>query len=83
VVGYIWRSKVPLKIKFFLWQILNNKLQAAVNLAKRGWKGSTSYYLCGCLEDIDHIFFECHLAKLVWAMIVEIFHLQSYPTSWE
>jgi hypothetical protein len=83
VAGYIWRSKVPLKIKFFLWQILNNKLQVAVNLVKRGWKGPSSCYLCGCLEDLDHIFFKCHLSKLVWAVIVEIFDLQSYPTSWD
>jgi len=83
VAGYIWRSKVPLKIKFFLWQILNNKLQVAVSLVKRGWKGPSSSYLCGCLEDLDHIFFKCHLSKLVWAVIVEIFDLQSYPTSWD
>jgi hypothetical protein len=37
VAGYIWRIKVPFKIKFFLWKILNNKLKAAVNLAKRDW----------------------------------------------
>ena len=39
IVGCIWKSKVPLKIKFFLWQIFNNKLQCAVSLVKRGWKG--------------------------------------------
>jgi hypothetical protein len=26
IAGFIWRSKVPLKIKFFLWQLHNNKL---------------------------------------------------------
>jgi hypothetical protein len=35
VAGFIWKSKVPLKIKFFLWQLLNDKLQVAVNLAKK------------------------------------------------
>ena len=35
VAGYIWRSKVPLKIKFFLWQVTNNKLQVAANLVKK------------------------------------------------
>lgn len=56
VAGYVWKGKIPLKIKFFLWQILNNKLQVAINLVKKGWKGSLFCYLCGCLEDIDHIF---------------------------
>ena len=77
------KVKSPLKIKFFLWQILNNKLQVAANLVKRGWKRPSSCCLCGCLEDVDHIFFKCHLAKFVWAMIAEMFDLLSYPTSWD
>lgn len=39
LAGCIWKCKVPLKIKFFLWQVCNNKLQVAQSLAKRGWKG--------------------------------------------
>jgi hypothetical protein len=39
VAGHIWRSRVPLKIKFFLWQMTNNKLQVATNLKKEGGKG--------------------------------------------
>lgn len=62
VAGFVWRSKVPLKIKVFLWQILNNKLQVANNLVKRGWKGSSRCCLCYCDENIDHIFFKCRLA---------------------
>jgi hypothetical protein len=26
LAGYLWKCKIPLKIKFFLWQIFNNKL---------------------------------------------------------
>jgi hypothetical protein len=26
MAGYIWKAKLPLKIKVFLWQIFNNKL---------------------------------------------------------
>ena len=33
---HIWKAKLPLKIKFFLWQIFNNKLQVAQSLIKRG-----------------------------------------------
>ena len=32
---YIWKGKLPLKIKFFLWQIFN-KLQVVQSLIKRG-----------------------------------------------
>ena len=36
----IWKTKVPLKIKFFLWQIENDRLPTASALKKRGWRGS-------------------------------------------
>jgi len=35
----IWKCRVPLKIKIFLWQLSNNKLQVAVNLAKKKVEG--------------------------------------------
>jgi hypothetical protein len=63
--------------------VLNNKLQVAVNLAKRDWKGPVRCYMCDCLENIEHILFKCHLAKFVWEMFSEIFNLDSYPSSWD
>lgn len=81
VVGLIWKSKVPLKIKFFLWQTFNNKLQVAKSLVKRGWRGNCQCYLCSCVEDINHILFRCHLATLVWGMIQEIYDIQYCPRS--
>lgn len=81
VAGCIWKSRLPLKIKFFLWQIFNNKLQVAKSLVKRGRKGSSKCCLCSCLEDINHILFKCHLAKLVWGMLREIYSFQNCPRS--
>lgn len=42
VAGFIWKSTIPMKIKFFLWQMFNNKLQVALSLSKRGWKEGIS-----------------------------------------
>jgi len=81
VIGFIWKSRLPLKIKFFLWQIFNNKLQVAKSLVKRGWHGSSRCCLCTCLEDIHHIMFTCHLARLVWGMLQDIYCLQNIPKS--
>jgi hypothetical protein len=36
MAGYIWKAKLPMKIKIFLWQIFNNKLQVARSLIKKG-----------------------------------------------
>jgi len=46
MAGYIWKAKLPLKIKVFLWQIFNNKLLVAQSLIKRGWKGSRGCCVC-------------------------------------
>lgn len=36
----LWKCKIPLKVKVFLWQVFHNKLQTALSLTKRGWQGS-------------------------------------------
>jgi hypothetical protein len=57
MAGYIWKCKIPLKIKFFLWQMFSNKLPVGGSLIKRGWKGSGRCILSDELETVDHIFF--------------------------
>ena len=32
----VWKSKLPLKIKVFMWQLQHNKLQVATSLKNRG-----------------------------------------------
>ena len=81
VAGYIWKSKLPLKIKFFLWQVFNNKLQVAKSLAKRGWKGNSRCCLCNCVEDVNHILFKCHFAKFAWGMPSDLLCIQDFPKS--
>ena len=81
VAGIIWKCKIPLKIKFFLWQVFNNKLEVAQSLLKRGWKGSGNCCLCGKPETIDHIFFDSFLAKLIWSIILEVFRWKRLPSS--
>ena len=43
----IWKAKLPLKIKVFLWQLLHDKLQSAVQLKRRNWTGEVNCVLCG------------------------------------
>jgi hypothetical protein len=61
----LWKCKVPLKIKVFLWQIFHRKLQTALALSKRGWHGGPLCCVCNKVETIDHIFFECVFAQYV------------------
>lgn len=82
IAGYIWKAKIPLKIKIFLWQVFNNKLQVAQSLIRRGWKGNLKCCLCVFPETVNHIF-SCHLAKFVWSIIREIFNIGHKPNSLE
>jgi len=43
----LWKCKIPMKVKVFLWQMLHNKLQSAVELKKSGWKGKSNCSSCG------------------------------------
>ena len=50
----------------FLWYLRRGVILTKDNLAKRNWKGCTRCYFL-CLEEcIQHLFFECHVAKLMW-----------------
>ena len=78
-----WKVRTPLKIKVFLWQLSNDRLQTATALKRRGWKGSHLCCLCGKPENVDHIFFRCSLARFLWAGVGEALGLAQQPGSWE
>jgi hypothetical protein len=62
---YLWKVKIPLKIKIFMWFMSNKVLLTKDNLAKHHWNGCTKCVFCGEQETIQHLFIECPLAKLV------------------
>jgi hypothetical protein len=81
VAGFIWKCKIQLKINFFLWQTFNNRLPVGQSLIRRGWKGNDKCCVWGVLESIDHILFDCVLARMIWAILKEAFDLESVPRS--
>lgn len=68
----IWKSKIPLKSEFFLWQMFNNKLHVAQSLIKRVWKGDGKCCLCGIAETVDHVFFNVTWLDC-WGALKEFF----------
>ena len=62
----LWKLKIPLKIKIFLWYLKKGVTLTKDNLAKRNWQGSVKYCLCSSVETIQHLFFYCYLARFVW-----------------
>jgi hypothetical protein len=53
---HLWKSKVPLKIKIWLWMIWHNAIATKDNLLKRNWQGSAICQFCDGIETISHLF---------------------------
>ena len=72
---------MPPKIKIFLWQAFRGRLPAADQIRKRNGPGSEFCHLCGALENTDHIFFHCVLAKFVWSCVTSWLQVSWNPSS--
>jgi hypothetical protein len=51
------------------------------NLVKRDWKGDERCVFCEAKESIQHLFFDCQMARLVWGAVVA--NMASYAISSE
>ena len=65
----IWCSKIPLKIKIFLWLVKQNKIHTKVNLSKKGWSGNTGCHFCDQPETTSHLFVTCPMIYGIWNWI--------------
>jgi len=65
----IWKIKIPLKIKNFLWFLQRGVVLTKDNLARKNWKESQKYIYCNGNESIQYLFIDCPLAKMIWRFI--------------
>jgi hypothetical protein len=72
---YLWKLKVPLKIKIFMWFLRRNVLLTRDNLIKRQWKGSKKCCFCDAEESIEHLFLSCPLSKIVWRIVFSTYNI--------
>jgi hypothetical protein len=73
--SHLWKIKVPLKIKVFLWLLYREVILTKDNLVKRNWHGNILCCFCNNVETIHHLFFYCALAKFLWRVIQLMFGL--------
>jgi hypothetical protein len=66
---YIWKLKVPPKISISMWFLHRKVILRKENLIKRKWQGNTVCCFCDKEETIQHLFFECPLAKVIWRIV--------------
>jgi hypothetical protein len=65
----IWKIRIPLKIKIFLWFLQRGVVLTKDNLAKKNWKGSQQCICCNMNESIQHLFIDCPLTQMIWRII--------------
>lgn len=54
---FMWKAKIPYKIKIFLWLVIKNSILTRDNLLKRGWSGNSQCLFCGQPESVEHLSF--------------------------
>jgi len=69
----IWQTKLPLKIKIFMWYLKRGVILTKDNLARRNWHGDKTCSVCHSLETTQHLFFNCSYAKFLWRSIHILF----------
>jgi hypothetical protein len=74
-----WRTRVPPKIRVFLWQLIRGRLPSCDQVAKRHRPSDGRCALCQEVEDCNHIFFSCPIARMMWAGVRELLHCDWNP----
>ena len=80
-IAGLWKARLPLKIKLFMWQLFRDKLPTSINVAKRNGPATGSCALCGAPEDASHVFFSCSLARFAWSAVRTATGVQWDPRS--
>jgi hypothetical protein len=72
---YIWKMKVPLKIRIFMWFLQKKVILTKDNLAKRNWQGDVRCCFCDHEENIQHLFLTCPFTRMIWRIIYMTFNI--------
>jgi hypothetical protein len=72
---YLWKIKIPLKIKIFMWFLSKKVLLTRDNLAKRNWNGNTKCSLCDAEQSVEHLFISCSFARLIWRVVFAAYNI--------
>ncbi|KAK1292716.1 hypothetical protein QJS10_CPB17g01023 [Acorus calamus] len=83
----IWKTKSPLKVRFFLWLVYQDKLLTKSYRAKWAPREDKTCLTCGGGEETTtHIMIDCPMAKLIWKRVSEATELKdgcdSLETLW-
>jgi hypothetical protein len=67
--SYLRKIKILLKMKVFLWLLYREAILTKDNLVKRNWYENEMCSFCNNHKTIQHLFFDCALAKFIWRVV--------------
>jgi hypothetical protein len=65
----MWKSKIPLKVRNFLWLVYQGRVQTANNLIRKQWKGDKKCKFCEEEETVNHLLFLYLLPHMCGALL--------------
>jgi hypothetical protein len=71
----VWKLKIPPRIQVFLWLFSQNKIMTRNNLRARGIPKPMNYEMCTEFESVQHLMFDCVVAKSIWNLFEEVFDM--------
>lgn len=77
----IWKAKIPYKIKIFIWLLEQGVVLTKENMIRRKWVGDPSCRFCESTETVDHLFFQCPTAKVVWGIVAQLIGANNIPVN--
>jgi len=60
----LWHTKLPLKLKIFMWLAIQGRIQTGAALKQKKWKGDENCSLCKSLESVEHV-----LSSVLWPVL--------------
>jgi hypothetical protein len=77
----IWKIACPLKVRIFIWQLARGRLPANDQIRHRHGPSDGLCKLCHSTEDVQHIFFNCPMARFAWSVLRDVFEVDWDPSS--
>uniref|UniRef100_A0A453DAW8 Reverse transcriptase zinc-binding domain-containing protein n=1 Tax=Aegilops tauschii subsp. strangulata TaxID=200361 RepID=A0A453DAW8_AEGTS len=66
---WIWKAKIPLKIRIFMWQLFQDAVLTRDVMKRRKWPGNANCSFCAARETAQHLFFLCPVARVIWRSV--------------
>jgi hypothetical protein len=63
-----------------MWLALQGSILTKDNLNHRGWTGDERCRFCSNKESIDHLFFQCGVARFVWNVVSTALNFPVVPS---